>query len=117
MAASALLFWSSALSGAAFAADSERDRAQDETQLEASGRSSFVAQPSVSAAQAAARARKLLGGRVLSVNPSRRGDSLGYRVRVLVDGGRVKTLYVRSGQTSAPPAAPPEPPLRTIGDG
>ena len=117
MAASALRFWSGALSGAAFAADSERDRAQDKTQLEASGRSSFVAQPSVSAAQAAARARKLLGGRVLSVNPSRRGDSLGYRVRVLVDGGRVKTLYVRSGQTSAPPAAPPEPPLRTIGDG
>ena len=76
--------------------------------------SSFVAQPSVSAAQAAAHVRRLHGGRVLSVSPSRRGDSLGYRVRVLVDGGRVKTVYVDSGRANG--AAPANPAVRTIGD-
>lgn len=78
--------------------------------------SSFVSQPSVSAAQAASRVRQLHGGRVLSVSPARRGDSLGYRVRVLVDGGRVKTVYVRSGQASAPSGSDRSE-FRTIGDG
>jgi len=104
------------------------------------GRSSFVAepdstaasrirQPTISAAQAAARVRQLHGGRVLSVNSSRRGDSLGYKVRVLVDGGRVKTVYVRSGtvrtesitkpRSSQRPSSRPGPRsgVRTIGDG
>lgn len=76
--------------------------------------SSFVAQPSVSAAQAAAQVRRAHGGRVLSVSPSRRGDSLGYRVRVLIDGGRVKTVYVASGQANS--SAPSNPAVRTIGD-
>ena len=79
-------------------------------------RSSFVAEPSLSATQAAAQVRRAHGGRVLSVSPSRRGDSLGYRVRVLVDGGRVKTVYVRSGQISSG-SATPRSPVRTIGDG
>jgi len=63
---------------------------------------SFVAQPSLTAAEAAAKVRREHGGRVLSVNPARRGDALGYRVRVLIDGGRVKTLYVGSGLLSGP---------------
>lgn len=76
--------------------------------------SSFVAQPSVSAAQAAARVRRLHGGRVLSVSPTRRGDALGYRVRVLVEGGRVKTVYVDSGRATG--SAPSNPAMRAIGD-
>jgi len=80
--------------------------------------SSFAAQPSVSAAEAAASVRQQHGGRVLSVSPSRRGDSLGYRVRVLVEGGRVKTVYVRSGQVgSAPSRSPSRSSVRPIGDG
>ncbi len=76
--------------------------------------SSFVVQPSVSAAQAAAQVRRAHGGRVLSVSPTRRGDALGYRVRVLVDGGRVKTVYVASGRVNS--SAPSNPAVRTIGD-
>ena len=76
--------------------------------------SSFVAQPSVSAAQAAAQVRRQHGGRVLSVSPARRGDSLGYRVRVLVDGGRVKTVYVNSSRVGRPAAQ--DSPVRVIGD-
>jgi len=80
--------------------------------------SSFVAQPQssarVSAAQAAAQVRRAHGGRVLSVSPARRGDALGYRVRVLVDGGRVKTVYVASGRVNH--SAPPNPAVRTISD-
>lgn len=86
-----------------------------------------VTQPTVSAAQAATRVRQLHGGRVLSVNTSRRGDTVGYKVRVLVDGGRVKTVYVKSGSVrseDAPGARSSErqrPALRsgvrTIGDG
>lgn len=79
-----------------------------------SSTNSFMAQPSVSAAQAAIYARRLHGGRVLSVSPSRRGDALGYRVRVLVPGGRVKTVYVDSGQANQ--AAPSNPAVRNIGD-
>lgn len=78
--------------------------------------SGFVAQPSFSAAEAASRVRRLHGGRVLSVSPSRRGDSLGYRVRVLVDGGRVKTVYVESGPSNPPAAVDSRPRVRNIGD-
>ena len=91
--------------------------------------SSFVAQPSLTAAQAAAKVRREHGGRVLSVNPARRGDALGYRVRVLIDGGRVKTLYIASGAASgsangstnepgsqADSAPLPRSRVRTIGD-
>lgn len=88
--------------------------AQSQSQAIDSSSSSFIAQPNVSAAQAAARVRRLHGGRVLSVSPSRRGDALGYRVRVLVAGGRVKTVYVDSG--NANDAAPSNPAVRTIGD-
>jgi len=76
---------------------------------------SFVAQPSVSAAQAAAHVRRTHGGRVLSVSPARRGNALGYRVRVLIDGGRVKTVYVDSGQSNLP-APSQRSSVRAIGD-
>ena len=78
--------------------------------------SSFAATaaPSVSAAQAAAWVRRAHGGRVLSVNPAQRGDSLGYRVRVLVEGGRVKTVYVDSARMQG--ARQSQSPVRTIAD-
>ncbi len=91
-----------------------RNPRNSQSQAIDSSSSSFAAQPNVSAAQAAARVRRLHGGRVLSVSPSRRGDALGYRVRVLVAGGRVKTVYVDSG--NANDAAPSNPAVRTIGD-
>lgn len=73
-------------------------------------------QPTMSAAQAAALVRRQHGGRVLSVNSSRSGDTLGYKVRVLVDGGRVKTVYVRSGsvksETKPQPRASQRPSVR-----
>lgn|GEM_PF-4840123 len=86
-----------------------------------------VTQPTLSAAEAAARVRQLHGGRVLSVNASRLGDTLGYKVRVLVNGGRVKTVYVKSGSVSSEEATQSRSSLRqskrsrsgvrTIGDG
>jgi len=65
---------------------------------------SLLAQPNLSASQAAAIVRGEHGGRVLSVVPSFRGDERGYRVRVLVGGDRVKTVFVgdtrQRGQSS-----------------
>ncbi len=49
-------------------------------------------QPGVSKSQAAAAARSEVGGRVISVKP--RKGSQGYRVRMLVEGGRVVTVNV-----------------------
>jgi hypothetical protein len=73
-------------------------------------RNSLVSQPSLSAAQAAASVRSEQGGgRVLSVSPASRGGLSGYRVRILVDGGRVKTIFVGEQR-------PANNPIRTIGD-
>lgn len=44
--------------------------------------------------EAASRAQDRYGGQVLSVQPARREGRRGWRVKVLVDGGRVKTLFV-----------------------
>ena len=55
---------------------------------------SLFAQPTVSASQAAAIVRNQHGGRVLSVVPSFRGKVRGYRVRVLIGGERVKTVFI-----------------------
>ncbi len=73
-------------------------------------RNSLVSQPSLSAAQAAASVRAQQGGgRVLSVSPVNRGGLNGYRVRILIDGGRVKTIFVGEQR-------PIKNPMRTIGD-
>jgi uncharacterized membrane protein YkoI len=44
--------------------------------------------------EAASRAQDRYGGQVLSVEPTERGDRRGWRVKVLLDDGRVKTLFV-----------------------
>ncbi len=60
-----------------------------------SSSSNFVSgQPGVSASQAANAARGKVGGRVISVKPKKGGQ--GYRVRMLVEGGRVVTVNVDS---------------------
>ena len=59
-------------------------------------RSSFAPPPGrndMSAEQATTLVRQQTGGRVLSATPVEGG----YRVRVLVDGGRVTTLHVTNG--------------------
>lgn len=60
---------------------------------------SLFAQPTVSASQAAAIVRSQHGGRVLSVVPSFRGKVRGYRVRVLIGGERVKTVFIADQRT------------------
>jgi hypothetical protein len=50
----------------------------------------------IGSGEAAERVRALYGGRVISVSPSNRGGVQGYTVRILVDGGRVKTVFVDS---------------------
>jgi len=47
----------------------------------------------ISADEATAIVRRKYGGRVISVTPVNGGKG-GYKVRVLVDGGRVKTVHV-----------------------
>lgn len=49
-------------------------------------------QGSMQARRAAAAARSHVGGRVISVKPEKQDN--GYRVRMLVDGGRVVTVNV-----------------------
>jgi len=101
-------FLSLFLSPLALAAD-ERVGITETQRAELASRN-VVSQPSVSAAQAAASVRQQHGGRVLSVNAIHRGDTVGYNVRVLVEGGRVKTVYVRSGSANSEGAARPRVP-------
>jgi len=51
-------------------------------------------QPAVSREQAAGMVQRRTGGRVLSTTPVQRGGAVGYDVRVLVDGKRVKNVFV-----------------------
>ncbi len=55
---------------------------------------SHFSQGGVSLDQAADMVRRTYGGRVLSITPVNRGGEEGFRVRVLVDGGRVKSVFV-----------------------
>ena len=48
----------------------------------------------VSREEAAGRVQRATGGRVLSTTPVQRGGANGYEVRVLVDGKRVKDVFV-----------------------
>jgi len=50
--------------------------------------------PGVSMEQAASVVQRQTGGRVLSAAPAERGGAQGYEVRVLVDGKRVKKVFV-----------------------
>ena len=52
----------------------------------------FSDQAGVSSRQAASAARNKVGGKVISVKPRKNGK--GYRVRLLVEGGRVVTVQV-----------------------
>lgn len=56
---------------------------------------SLSAQPAMTPESAATSARRETGGRVLSVTPLAGGQQ-GYRVRLLLDGGRVTTVLVGS---------------------
>ena len=54
----------------------------------------LVKPPGITLEQAANRVRRETGGRVLSASPSERGGRAGYEIRVLVDGKRVKNVFV-----------------------
>jgi hypothetical protein len=52
-------------------------------------------EPGISREQAAGMVQRRTGGRVLSTTPVQRGGGIvGYDVRVLVDGKRVKNVFV-----------------------
>ncbi len=55
--------------------------------------SNLVQQPAISVEQATAIARLETSGRVLSATPVE-GGNRGYRVRVLLEGGRVTTVVI-----------------------
>ena len=57
------------------------------------GAKRLVAQPLATPETASAIARRQTGGRVLSVTPLE-GGQRGYRIRLLLDGGRVTTVLV-----------------------
>ena len=63
-----------------------RDEAKQPQQL--------VAPPAITLEQAADKVRRETGGRVLSAAPSKRAGQRGYDVRVLLDGKRVKKVFV-----------------------
>jgi hypothetical protein len=50
--------------------------------------------PGLSREQAAALVQSRLGGRVLSTQPVWQGEQPGYEVRVLLEGKRVRSVYV-----------------------
>jgi hypothetical protein len=56
----------------------------------------YTKPPSVSLEQAADNVRRQTGGRVLSATPVNKGGQRGYSVRVLLDGKRVKQVFVDS---------------------
>jgi uncharacterized membrane protein YkoI len=54
----------------------------------------FVQPSGVSLEQAADIVRRETGGRVLSATPTEQGSKHGYNIRVLLDGKRVKKVFV-----------------------
>lgn len=54
----------------------------------------YLAPQSLSLDQAADKVRRTYGGRVLSITPVDRAGTDGFEVRVLVESGRVKTVFV-----------------------
>ncbi len=51
-------------------------------------------QPGISIEKATEIARGLFGGRVLSAAPAKRGEKRGYEVRMLLDGKKVKKVFI-----------------------
>ncbi len=56
----------------------------------------FAKSDSISLEEATRIVRRAYGGRVLSATPAKQNGKSGYKVRVLLDGGRVKTVFVDS---------------------
>jgi len=54
----------------------------------------FAAPAAISLEQAADKVRRETGGRVLSATPTVKSGKRGYSVRVLLDGKRVKKIFV-----------------------
>ena len=54
----------------------------------------FSAPTAISLEQAAGKVRRETGGRVLSATPTEKAGRRGYSVRVLLDGKRVKKVFV-----------------------
>jgi uncharacterized membrane protein YkoI len=52
--------------------------------------------PVLSINDAASRAQNTFGGQVISITPAEQDGRRGFRVKVLLDSGRVKTLFVES---------------------
>lgn len=57
-------------------------------------KSQFSAPAGITLEQAADKVRRETGGRVLSATPSEQGGRRGYDIRVLLDGKRVKKVFV-----------------------
>lgn len=55
-----------------------------------------LAAQQVTMEQAINRVRRDTGGRVLSASPANKAGLQGYRIRVLLDGKRVRQIFVRS---------------------
>ena len=56
----------------------------------------LAAKSAISLEEATEIVRRAYGGRVLSASPTSKNGKKGYQVRVLLDGGRVKTVFVDS---------------------
>ena len=56
----------------------------------------FAKSDSISLEEATEIVRRAYGGRVLSASPATQNGKRGYKIRVLLDGGRVKTVFVDS---------------------
>ena len=56
----------------------------------------LAAKSTISLEEATDIVRRAYGGRVLSASPASKNGKKGYQVRVLLDGGRVKTVFVDS---------------------
>ena len=54
------------------------------------------APPVLSINDAAGRAQDRFGGQVISISPAEQDGRRGYRVKILLENGRVKTLFVES---------------------
>lgn len=90
-----LLTMAVALSGPpVMAGDHGHGHGSDRNGSDNSGQDS--ANTGISAEQAASTVRRAYGGRVVSVKPEGRNGQRIYKVRVLLDGGRVKTVQVDS---------------------
>lgn len=54
----------------------------------------MLAAAQISLDDAVRRVKAQTGGRVVSATPAKKGGRAGYRIRVVVDDGRVKTFFV-----------------------